>query len=180
MVEVESSLDLETALPSALAANRPDVIIWDLGWEGDPDIDAIRVLAEAGIATVALAADSSHAVDARRAGAVGALPRTASQEAVYAAVLAAAAGLGVRDPSFEPDESPPRPGRLEGGESLTPREAEVLQLMAEGLPNKTIALRLGIRETTVKFHVNSILAKLGAQSRTEAVTRAARLGLILL
>jgi len=52
--------------------------------------------------------------------------------------------------------------------------------MAEGLPNKTIALRLGISEHTVKFHVNAILGKLGVASRTEAVVHATRLGLILL
>ena len=61
---------------------------------------------------------------------------------------------------------------------FTPRELEVLRLLAEGLPNKTIASRLGISEHTVKFHINSIMGKLGAQSRTEAVTRAARLGLV--
>jgi DNA-binding NarL/FixJ family response regulator len=65
-------------------------------------------------------------------------------------------------------------------EALTPREAEVLNLIAEGLPNKTIAIRLNISEHTVKFHVNAILTKLGAQSRTEAVVRATRLGLIAL
>ena len=63
---------------------------------------------------------------------------------------------------------------------LTPRERQALALLAEGLPNKTIASRMGISEHTVKFHVNSILGKLGAQSRTEAVTKATRLGLILL
>jgi len=65
-------------------------------------------------------------------------------------------------------------------EELTPRERHVLQLLAEGLPNKAIADRLGISEHTVKFHVSAIMSKLGAQSRTEAVTRAARLGLIIL
>jgi DNA-binding NarL/FixJ family response regulator len=65
-------------------------------------------------------------------------------------------------------------------EDLTGREREVLGLMAEGMSNKTIALRLEISEHTVKFHVNAILRKLGAQSRTEAVVRATRLGLILL
>jgi DNA-binding NarL/FixJ family response regulator len=65
-------------------------------------------------------------------------------------------------------------------EDLTPRELEVLGLLAEGLPNKAIGLRLGISEHTVKFHVNAVLGKLGAQSRTEAVVRATRLGLILL
>ena len=63
---------------------------------------------------------------------------------------------------------------------LTQREMEVLALVAEGLPNKAIASRLEISEHTVKFHVNSILTKLGAQSRTEAVTRATRMGLLLL
>ena len=63
---------------------------------------------------------------------------------------------------------------------LTSHELEVLQLLAEGLPNKSIARQLGISEHTVKFHVNAMLGKLGAQSRTEAVTRATRLGLILL
>jgi DNA-binding NarL/FixJ family response regulator len=65
-------------------------------------------------------------------------------------------------------------------EELTPRELAALRLLAEGLPNKTIALRLGISEHTVKFHVNAILGKLGVASRTEAVVRATRLGLILL
>jgi DNA-binding NarL/FixJ family response regulator len=65
-------------------------------------------------------------------------------------------------------------------EQLTEREREVLQLVALGLPNKTIATRLSISEHTVKFHVGSILAKLEAGSRTEAVTRAARQGLLTL
>ncbi len=65
-------------------------------------------------------------------------------------------------------------------EALTPREREVLQLLAEGLANRAIAQRLAISEHTVKFHVNAILGKLNAQSRTEAVVRAARLGLLIL
>jgi DNA-binding NarL/FixJ family response regulator len=69
---------------------------------------------------------------------------------------------------------------MSSAEALTPREQEVIQLLAEGLPNKTIADRLHISEHTVKFHVNAILSKLGAQSRTEAVVRATRLGLLLL
>ncbi|MCS7070294.1 MAG: response regulator transcription factor [Anaerolinea sp.] len=65
-------------------------------------------------------------------------------------------------------------------DALTPREIEVLRLIAEGLPNKQIAIKLSISEHTVKFHVNAILTKLGAQSRTEAVVRATRLGWIAL
>jgi DNA-binding NarL/FixJ family response regulator len=63
-------------------------------------------------------------------------------------------------------------------EALTPREVEVLELLAEGLPNKSIAERLGISDQTVKFHVASILGKLGASNRTDAVRRALRRGLI--
>jgi two-component system nitrate/nitrite response regulator NarL len=73
-----------------------------------------------------------------------------------------------------------QPPLISSVEALTPREQEVLQLLAEGLPNKTIADRLHISEHTVKFHVNAILSKLGAQSRTEAVVRATRLGFLLL
>ena len=65
-------------------------------------------------------------------------------------------------------------------EPLTPRELEVLHLLAEGLPNKTIARRLAISDHTVKFHVNALLGKLQAQSRTEAVVRASRAGLVVL
>jgi DNA-binding NarL/FixJ family response regulator len=63
-------------------------------------------------------------------------------------------------------------------ETLTPREHEVLELLAEGLPNKSIAERLGISDQTVKFHVASICGKLGASNRTDAVRRAIRRGLI--
>lgn len=63
-------------------------------------------------------------------------------------------------------------------ESLTPREIEVLELVAEGLPNKAIADRLGISDQTVKFHVASVTGKLGAINRTDAVRRAFRRGLI--
>ena len=71
------------------------------------------------------------------------------------------------------DELPP-------GEPLTSRESDVLSLLAEGAGNKEIAARLGISEHTVKFHVSSILSKLGAATRTEAVTRGYKEGLILI
>lgn len=68
----------------------------------------------------------------------------------------------------------------EGVEPLTPREIQVLELLAEGMPNKAIAGRLGISDQTVKFHVASISGKLGAANRTDAVRRAVRRGLIAL
>ena len=72
----------------------------------------------------------------------------------------------------------PRSERVPFGEALTPREGEVLELLAEGLSNRTIAARLGISDQTVKFHLASISGKLGARNRTDAVRRAIRLGLV--
>ena len=77
----------------------------------------------------------------------------------------------VRDADDDADVQP---------ESLTPRELEVLELLAEGLPNKSIARRLNISDQTVKFHVASIYGKLGAANRTDAVRRAVRRGLVVL
>ena len=77
-----------------------------------------------------------------------------------------------------PDAHDPDEDEFE--EPLTPREVEVLELLAEGLPNKAIALRLRISDQTVKFHVSSISGKLGAKNRTDAVRRAVRRGLITL
>jgi DNA-binding NarL/FixJ family response regulator len=86
-------------------------------------------------------------------------------------------GLVVLAPEFATAQlTLPPAASLPPGEALTPRELDVLQLLAEGLPNKTIADRLTISEHTVKFHVNALMGKLGAQSRTEAVVRAIRLG----
>jgi DNA-binding NarL/FixJ family response regulator len=95
--------------------------------------------------------------------------------------MAAAQGLVVIDPQTAVSLLPSAEHSLAQplGE-LTPREVEVLQLLSEGLPNKAIASQLGISEHTVKFHVNAIMGKLGAQSRTDAVIRATRSGLIIL
>jgi DNA-binding NarL/FixJ family response regulator len=123
--------------------------------------------------------------DLLRAGAFAVLPRDAEPNVVIAAARAAAAGLvavmrdaapalasanSARSWSPEEDSSP----------HLSPRELEVLRLLAGGTGNKGIALRLGISEHTVKFHVASILAKLHAGSRTEAVTEGIRRGLVML
>lgn len=94
--------------------------------------------------------------------------------------------LSVANESVEADAillapGPSQADRLEAPvEPLTPREIEVLELMAEGLPNKGIAKRLSISDQTVKFHVSAISGKLGASNRTDAVRRALRRGLITL
>ncbi|HWR53000.1 MAG TPA: response regulator transcription factor [Bryobacteraceae bacterium] len=120
--------------------------------------------------------------DALRLGIRAVLPPNASPAAILAAIEAAANGLVVIEPSELEAllfASVPAPLSSERP-ALTPRELEVLSLMAEGAANKTIAWRLNISEHTVKFHVASILTKLNAASRTEAVTTGIRTGLILL
>ncbi len=118
----------------------------------------------------------------------GALQRDATGEEIVAAIAAVAGGLITLDRRLAGDllasserSQLPIPERLaDTEEPLTARELEVLQLLAEGLPNKLIAAQLHISEHTAKFHVSAIMLKLGAASRTEAVTQAARRGLLIL
>jgi DNA-binding NarL/FixJ family response regulator len=99
--------------------------------------------------------------------------------ALVAAVRAAAAGLIVLDPTAAGATGIHTHARIDTeGETLTAREREVLELVAAGFPNKAIARELGISEHTAKFHVGSLLGKLGAGSRTEAVTLATRRGIL--
>ena len=123
--------------------------------------------------------------DASEADVVVGAQRTISPDVtadqIVAAVHAAAAGLQVT-PVEDGVAFLPRPQMHDPVEEivepLTPREMDVLEMLAEGLSNKMIAHRLSISDHTAKFHVNSILAKLSAGTRTEAVTRGIRLGLI--
>lgn len=162
----------------------PDVALWDVGW--DPSAGAQTPLpfdAQEGEAppVVALLPDESRAAEAWSAGARGLLSREADPDTLLNALASVAQGLVVFDPLVAGSLLPPANAIVpQPGETLTPREMDVLQLIAEGLPNKAIALELDISEHTVKFHVNAILGKLDAQSRTEAVVRATRLGLIFL
>jgi two-component system, NarL family, response regulator YdfI len=122
------------------------------------------------------------------AGVRAVLPNDISPDQLVAALEAARSGLLVLHPTQVPAQagangfawSPTRPPRLEElAEALTPRESEVLRMLASGLGNKEIAAKLAISEHTVKFHVASILGKLGASSRTEAVSLGIRRGLVL-
>jgi DNA-binding NarL/FixJ family response regulator len=89
--------------------------------------------------------------------------------------------LGIRDSGFGVrDSEQDRDRELVFEEALTPRELEVLELLAQGLPNKGIAERLAISDQTVKFHIASIMGKLGASNRVETVRRAVRRGLLSL
>lgn len=106
--------------------------------------------------------------------ACGLLQSSAPSEQILQAIKSVASGLTVFDCTLAPQ--PPEEEPL--AEQLTPRENEVLRLLAEGLENKEIAVKLAISEHTIKFHIRSILGKLGAATRTEAVTRGLRSGLI--
>lgn len=142
---------------------------------------------EAGIPLVLLGGDPAIDGSSLRTEAVAWLPADASARVLLAAIHAVAAGLTVIDPALvEPGRGAviaalaPSAAYPASTEALTPREREVLALVANGLPNKGIAHQLGISEHTAKFHVASLLAKLDAGSRTEAVTNATRRGLLAL
>jgi DNA-binding NarL/FixJ family response regulator len=109
------------------------------------------------------------------------LSTESSPEEIVAAVASAAAGLvTLQPPALDLLSQAPRSTAEALEDPLTPRELEVLAMLAEGLSNKIVAYRLGISEHTVKFHVTSILTKLGAGSRTDAVMQGIRRGLIMM
>lgn len=177
-----SALGLETPLDGGGAA---DVLLADVA--NTEAVEAALVLAaRLRVAPVLVIADDAALLD-RPGGFEGPhalLTRATGADALATAIRGAVAGLVVLDPVFigapPPDgaaESVPAPS---GATPLTRRELEVLEWIALGLPNKAIALRLGISEHTVKFHVGSVLSKLDARSRAEAVSVAARRGLLAL
>jgi len=166
----------DATLPRQVELLQPNALLWDLEWEAD--LEQLALLSAELPPVLALLNDSAFVSAAWASGALGLLPRDAAPLRIAAALIAVAQRLTVFEPSLVAALLPERIRPLE--EALTNREREVLILLSEGLTNKSIALRLGISENTVKFHVNAIMSKLGAQSRTEAVVRAARLGLIAL
>lgn len=187
------------SLTRLLASLRPDAVLLDTSGDsvsGDSVARLLAALRDASpdSALVVLGdAPEQHLPRLRRSDLIGwaYLLREAEGPQIAAAVRAAVSGLVVLDRSLPTGENS---GREEAGysptpkvalsdvpgENLTARETEVLQLMAEGLPNKIIAARLKISLHTAKFHVAQILAKLGATSRTEAVTMGARRGYVVL
>ena len=161
-----------------LEVYRPDVVVWDMGWEPSASVEGLADVSD-DCDVVALLPDDSYVSEVWMSGAKGILRRDAPVDSIAAAILGADKGLMVIQPELMPalargGERAPSPDAF----ALTPREVETLRLLAAGASNKTIALELDISEHTVKFHVNSIMTKLNAQNRTEAVVNAMRLGLI--
>jgi two-component system, NarL family, nitrate/nitrite response regulator NarL len=180
-VTVSSQVAPDDDWPASGEDVAPDVAVWDLGLNLRSSLDELRSLGPEDPPVVAIVADEGDAREALAAGARGALSRNADGDRLAAALRAVVLGLVVLDDTFAADALrgvPAMPQELP--ESLTPRELEVLQLLAQGLPNKQIAHRLGISEHTAKFHVNAILGKLGVQSRSEAIVQAVRMGLVML
>ena len=142
-----------------------DVVVLDLPpgatLPGDVLDAALLVLSD----DPAIAADASIA---------GVLPRAANASRILAAVVAISEGLQVRLPGEA------TPLRDAPGPALTPRERGTLALIAEGLSNKAIARRLGISTHTVKYHLEAVFAKLGVNSRAEALSHGLRRGLVVL
>jgi DNA-binding NarL/FixJ family response regulator len=162
-------------------AGEAEVVAWDLGAAPEEEWALLAERAASGPPVLALLPDGERAAQALAAGARGALLRDADPACLAMAVRALAAGLLVLDDAAAAQATRRRTDTGDPpAEAFTSRELEVLGLLAQGLPNRAIARSLGISEHTAKFHVNSILAKLEAHGRTEAVVRAARLGLIVL
>ena len=174
---VATAADGEEAVALAVR-HDPDIVLMDLRMPRVDGIEAIRRLAARGERprTIALTtyADDASVVGALRAGARGYLTKDAGAEQIRAAVEAVARGEAAIDPAVQHHViaalTEPAPSDLPDG--LTPREAEVLALIAEGMTNAEIADRLVVSAATVKTHVNHIFAKAGVRDRAQAVVYA--------
>jgi DNA-binding NarL/FixJ family response regulator len=171
---VGAAVDGEDALRLA-EQTQPDVVLMDLSMPGTDGVEATRRLARVspGSRVVVLTSfsENERIVAALEAGAVGYLLKDVEPDELLRGVRAAARG----DAPFSP-----RAARVllpRTGHDLSPRERDVLRLVAEGLPNKTIARRLGISEKTVKAHLTSVFTTLGVTDRTSAALWAQRNGL---
>jgi DNA-binding NarL/FixJ family response regulator len=163
---------------------RPDVILMDLVMPKLDGVEAMRELRrrlpDSRVIVLTSFADDERLLGAIRAGAAGYLLKNAEPQEVARAVRAASAGQALLDPAVAARvvESIADRDSVAGADSLTPREREVLALIARGRSNKLIARELGISEKTVKTHVGHVLAKLGVTDRTQAAVVAVRAGLV--
>ncbi|HEU4798047.1 MAG TPA: response regulator transcription factor [bacterium] len=170
----------EEALP-LVAAHHPDIILLDLELPGTGGLAAIPTLTaahpESRILILTAYDTDERVLGAIRAGAKGYLLKGASLEEIARAIRAVHAGESYLEPRIASKVlAELGPGKRRT--TLSPREREVLRLFADGHSNKQIARALGITERTVKFHVTSILNKLGAENRAQAVALAAQRGLL--
>jgi len=156
---------------------RADIVLFDDG--PTPLPGQLRAAPEAHEPWLALVASGARARAALTGGFRGALGRDATPEVLAAAIEGLRQGIVVIDQRFAVDVLP-APTTAAAPLALTPREHQVLELLAEGLSNKEIGAQLGVSPHTAKFHVTALLDKFGAETRTEAVVLAARAGLLAL
>lgn len=174
------------------ASGRPDVVLMDVRMPGMDGIEATRRIAGTADGPRILILTTfdldEYVYDALAAGASGFLLKDVTAERLFEAVRVVAAGEALLAPSItrrligEFARQRPRPPASEHASSfgaLTPRETEVLRLIAGGLSNPEIAVRLSVSEETVKTHVSRVLAKLGLRDRTQAVVAAYESGLVV-
>lgn len=173
---------VETSLEISARVTQADVVVVDVAANPNVGLAAIQDLTFD--RPVLALVHAGGTADAMAAGASGAIRRDSRATAIVAAIHAVQQGLTVFDGDYAEKGAvaAAAPAAVVSHERaqgvLTPRENEVLTLLAEGLSNKEIAAKLEISEHTAKFHVNSILQKMNAQKRVEAVVRAAKMGLI--
>lgn len=167
----------------------PDLVLMDVRMPVMDGIEATGLLAGTGTRVLILTTFDldEHVYDALSAGAAGFLLKDVTAERLFDAVRVVAAGEGLLAPAvtrrliaeFARLRPPPPTGPAARVDALTPRETEVLRLIAEGLSNPEIAGRLHVSEETVKTHVSRVLAKLGLRDRTQAVVAAYESGLVI-
>jgi NarL family two-component system response regulator YdfI len=178
LLQLAGSLHNALAVAQYAAQLQPDVVLLDLESETRTRAAAFPVVA---LIDEPSADWTAHAL---RSGVKAILPRDSGMEEILAAIQAAHAGLVLLDADVTQNLAsripPPSAQPAPALDDLTPREIEVLRMLAEGVGNREMAARLGISDHTVKFHISSILDKLGAGTRTEAVTMGIRMGIILL